>query len=136
MSKRKELVDLLESLSDDEVEAFEGLLKKAVKSQPKKRRRGRGRRRKKEYEPPQKEEDAFLDGVKLSAAEKAELKEAQQSDKEMGVYRPKQKMPSRTRNPKVEATCRVCGKTQNVSPLVIPPERDRFKCNDCSYKSG
>ena len=85
MSKRKELVDLLESLSDDEVEAFEGLLKKAVKSQPKKRRRGRGRRRKKEYEPPQKEEDAFLDGVKLSAAEKAELKEAQQSDKEMGA---------------------------------------------------
>ena len=49
MSKRKELVDLLSSLSDDEVEAFEGLLKKAIKGQPKKRRRGRGRRRKKEY---------------------------------------------------------------------------------------
>ena len=35
MSKRKELVDLLSSLSDDEVEAFEGLLKKAVKGHPK-----------------------------------------------------------------------------------------------------
>ena len=136
MSKRKELVDLLSSMSDDEVEAFENLLKKAIKPNGKKRRRGRGRRRKKEYEPPQKEEDTFLDGIKLSASEKAELKEAQQSDKEMGVYRPKQKMPSRTRNPKVEATCRVCGKTQSVSPLVIPPERDRFKCNGCSYKSG
>ena len=136
MSKRKELVDLLSSMSDDEVEELENLLKKAIKPNGKKRRRGRGRRRKKEYEPPQKEEDTFLDGIKLSASEKAELKEAQQSDKEMGVYRPKQKMPCRTRNPKVEATCRVCGKTQSVSPLVIPPERDRFKCNDCSYKSG
>ena len=136
MSKRKELVDLLSSLSDDEVEAFEGLLKKAIKSPPKKRRRGRGRRKKKVQEAPPKEENDFLDGIKLSAAEKSELKEAQKSDKEMGVYRPKQKMPSRTRNVKVEATCRVCGKTQQVSPLVIPPERDRFKCNDCAYKSG
>ena len=75
MSKRKELVDLLSSMSDDEVDAFENLLKKAIKPNGKKRRRGRGRRRKKEYDPPQKEEDGFLDGIKLSAAEKAELKE-------------------------------------------------------------
>ena len=136
MSKRKELVDLLGSLSDEEVEAFEGLLKKAVKSQPKKRRRGPGRRKKKTQETSSSNKDGFLDGIKLSSAEKAELKEAQQSDKEMGVYRPKQKMPSRTRNPRVEATCRVCGKTQSVSPLVIPPERDRFKCNDCACKAG
>ena len=92
MSKRKELVDLLESLSDDEVEAFEGLLKKAVKGHPKKRRRGRGRRRKKDYEPPPKEEDV-LDGIKLTSAEKSELKEAQKFDKEVGVYRTKEKMP-------------------------------------------
>ena len=135
MSKRKELVDLLSSLSDDGVEAFEGLLKKAVKGHPKKRRRGRGRRRKKDYEPPPKEEDV-LDGIKLTSAEKSELKEAQKFDKEVGVYRTKEKMPSRTRNPQVEATCRVCGKTQKVSPLVIPPERDRFKCNDCSCRAG
>ena len=135
MSKRKELVDLLSSLSDDEVEAFEGLLKKAVKGQPKKRRRGRGRRRKKDYAPPPNEEDV-LDGIKLTSAENAELKEAQKFDKEVGVYRTKEKMPSRTRNPQVEATSRVCGKTQKVSPLVIPPERDRFKCNDCSCRAG
>jgi len=136
MSKRKELVDLLASLSDDEVEAFEGLLKKAIKPNGKKRRRGRGRRRKKEYEAPPKKEDEMLEGIKLTSAEKAELKEAQKSDREMGVYRPKQKMPSRTRNVKVEATCRVCGKTQSVSPLVIPPERERFKCNECACRAG
>ena len=136
MSKRKELVDLLSSLSDDEVEAFEGLLKKAIKGQPKKRRRGRGRRRKKEYEPPPPAEDDVLEGIKLTSAEKAELKEAQKSDKEMGVYRTKQKMPSRTRNVKVEVKCRACGKTQNVSPLVIPPERERFKCNECACRAG
>ena len=39
MSKRKELVDLLSSMSDDEVEAFENLLKKAIKPNGKKRRR-------------------------------------------------------------------------------------------------
>jgi len=136
MSKRKELVDLLDSLSDDEVEAFERLLKKAIKTHPKKRRRGRGRRKKKVQEAPPAKEDDFLDGVKLSSAEKTELKEAQKFDKEMGVYRTKERMPSRTRNSKVEAICRVCGKTQNVSPLVIPPERDRFKCNDCACKAG
>ena len=36
MSKRKELVDLLSSMSDDEVEAFENLLKKAIKPNGKK----------------------------------------------------------------------------------------------------
>ena len=136
MSKRKELVDLLGSLSDEEVEAFEGLLKKAVKSQPKKRRRGRGRRKKKTQETSSSNKDGFLDGIKLSSAEKAELKEAQQFDKEIGVYRPRERMPSRTRNTKVEVVCRVCGKTQSASPAVIPPEKERFKCNDCACRAG
>ena len=82
MSKRKELVDLLSSLSDDEVEAFEGLLKKAVKGHPKKRRRGRGRRRKKDYEPTPKEEDV-LDGIKLTSAEKSELNNVKNFTKQL-----------------------------------------------------
>ena len=136
MSKRKELVDLLGSLSDEEVEAFEGLLKKAVKNQPKKRRRGRGRRKKKIQESSPSTKDDFLDGIKLSSAEKAELKEAQKFDKEVGAYRTSDRMPSPSRNSKIDVTCRVCGKSQSVSPLLIPPERDRFKCNDCACKAG
>ena len=136
MSKRKELVDLLGSLSDEEVEAFEGLLKKAVKNQPKKRRRGRGRRKKKTQESSTSTKDDFLDGIKLSSAEKAELKEAQKFDKEVGAYRTRDRMPSPSRYSKIEVTCRVSGKSQSGSPLLIPPERDRFKCNDCACKAG
>jgi hypothetical protein len=36
----------------------------------------------------------------------------------------------------VEATCRVCGKTEEVSTSLLYEGKDRYKCNSCSKGSG
>jgi hypothetical protein len=36
----------------------------------------------------------------------------------------------------VSATCRVCGKKENVNPVLITDSLDRYKCNKCSGAAG
>ena len=36
----------------------------------------------------------------------------------------------------VEVKCRVCGKTEEVSPKLLPESLDRYKCNRCSSTEG
>jgi len=36
----------------------------------------------------------------------------------------------------VEVRCRVCGKTEKVSPSLVFEGVDRYKCNNCSTSSG
>jgi hypothetical protein len=36
----------------------------------------------------------------------------------------------------VNATCRVCGKKENVNPMLITDSLDRYKCNKCSGAAG
>jgi len=32
--------------------------------------------------------------------------------------------------------CRVCGRTEEVNPALLPESADRYKCNECSRSSG
>lgn len=36
----------------------------------------------------------------------------------------------------VPVVCRVCGKSDEVSPKLIPESADRYKCNNCSSTQG
>jgi len=36
----------------------------------------------------------------------------------------------------VKVNCRVCGKTESVSPDVIPESTERYKCNKCAATAG
>jgi len=138
MDKKEQLASLLASLSPEQMEEFEALLHKSSvtsRNTKKKKRRGKGKRKKREAakvkeqqaerEPPMEDspptDDFFLKDLRLTASEREELEEASRSDKEMD---------------RVEMRCRICGKTEKVSPGIVPPERDRFKCNACCCSAG
>lgn len=36
----------------------------------------------------------------------------------------------------VQVTCRLCGKTEEISPKLAPESIDRYKCNNCSSSEG
>lgn len=36
----------------------------------------------------------------------------------------------------IEATCRICGKTEKVNPDLILEGRSRYKCNNCATQAG
>lgn len=36
----------------------------------------------------------------------------------------------------IKATCRICGKTEIVSPALIFDSINRYKCNNCSTQAG
>jgi hypothetical protein len=36
----------------------------------------------------------------------------------------------------VKVSCRVCGRSESVSPSVIPESAERYKCNRCSGSAG
>jgi len=55
------------------------------------------------------------------------------------IDRKLQKLPPTPRSRKfrpIKATCRVCGRTENVSPGYMTTEMDRYKCNKCSGAAG
>lgn len=69
----------------------------------------------------------------LSMPEKNLHKEDTEIDKKL------QKLPPTPRSRKfrpMKATCRVCGRTENVSPGYMTTEMDRYKCNKCSGAAG
>ena len=36
----------------------------------------------------------------------------------------------------VKVTCRICGRTEEISPKLVPESSDRYKCNQCSSSQG
>lgn len=36
----------------------------------------------------------------------------------------------------VKVVCRLCGKTEEISPKLVPESSDRYKCNRCSSSEG
>jgi hypothetical protein len=36
----------------------------------------------------------------------------------------------------IDVKCRICGKTDEVSPKLLPESADRYKCNNCSSTQG
>ena len=154
MDKKEQLEDLLGSLSSEQIEELQSLLQKSSvtsRDTKKKKRRGKRRRKRREaakareeqqkLEYQQKEEapgdEDFLEGLRLTVEEKKQLEEASKSDKEMGAHEPRARpVKVKKGDNKVEMRCRVCGKTEKVSPGLVPPEKDRFKCNACCCSAG
>ena len=154
MDKKEQLQSLLDSLSPEQIEELQSLLQKSSvtsRDTKKKKRRGKRRRKRREaakareeqqkLEYQQKEEapgdEDFLEGLRLTVEEKKQLEEASKSDKEMGAHEPRERpVKVKKGDNKVEMRCRVCGKTEKVSPGLVPPEKDRFKCNACCCSAG
>ena len=154
MDKKEQLEDLLGSLSSEQIEELQSLLQKSSvtsRDTKKKKRRGKRRRKRREaakareeqqkLEYQQKEEapgdEDFLEGLRLTVEEKKQLEEASKSDKEMGAHEPRERpVKVKKGDNKVEMRCRVCGKAERVSPGLVPPEKDRFKCNSCCCSAG
>ena len=154
MDKKEQLQSLLDSLSPEQIEELQSLLQKSSvtsRDTKKKKRRGKRRRKRREaakareeqqkLEYQQKEEapgdEDFLEGLRLTVEEKKQLEEASKSDKEMGAHEPRERpVKVKKGDNKVEMRWRVCGKTEKVSPGLVPPEKDRFKCNACCCSAG
>ena len=68
-----------------------------------------------------------------SMLEKTMHKEDIEIDKKLAKHPPSAR--SREFVP-VEATCRVCGKTESVNPALIYDAPNRYKCNKCSRTPG
>ena len=153
MDKKEQLQSLLDSLSPEQIEELQSLLQKSsVTSRDTKKKKRRGKRRRKRREAakareeqqkssPQQEkapgDEDFLEGLRLTVEEKKQLEEASKSDKEMGAHEPRERpVKVKKGDNKVEMRCRVCGKTEKVSPGLVPPEKDRFKCNACCCSAG
>jgi hypothetical protein len=45
-------------------------------------------------------------------------------------------VPRARRFKTVKATCRVCGKSEEINPGLVPESIDRYKCNKCSTSAG
>ena len=153
MDKKEQLQSLLDSLSPEQIEELQSLLQKSsVTSRDTKKKKRRGKRRRKRREAakareeqqkssPQQEkapgDEDFLEGVRLPVEEKKQLEEASKSDKEMGAHEPRERPVKVNKGDnRIEMRCRVCGKAERVSPGLVPPEKDRFKCNSCCCSAG
>lgn len=141
MDRKKEIENLLSSLSEEDLNTLKRILEgsqQSVSQKPPKKRRRRGRgKKKKNKKSSSPTVSNFLDGIELSPSEAKELKDAGASDKEAGIHQTKERrMPKVTRASKIEATCRVCGSKELISPALMTPEQNRYKCNKCSCSAG
>ncbi len=133
MDKKKDLQQILENLSEEELLTLTTLLGKAT-NKPRNRKRGSGKRKKKQKsKPPTRSTPDVVDDLQLTPEEEKELKQASKFDKKKGLDKPKKHgimIPGR-KYEKVSIQCMECKKTFNISPSLIPLERDRYKCNSC-----
>ena len=132
---KQELQEMLNGLSETERSDLGDLINK-VSKKPRNRRRGSGKRKtdtKVSNKKTKSKTPDLINNLDLSPEEQKELKSASQFDQEMGLDKPKihgimSKGPAFT---KVSIKCMDCRKTFTVSPSLIPPDKDRFKCNSC-----
>ena len=133
MDKKQEIKDILDKLSDEELAALGDLIGKAWK-RPKKKRRGSGKRKKnKKSTPTTQNSPSALNDLQLTPEEQSEMDKASKFDKVKGLDKPKNHgtiLPER-RFKKISIQCMDCRKTFEISPSLIPLERDRYKCNSC-----
>jgi len=138
MGNKKELSELLENLSPEELKSLSKLLSQ-VSNKSNNRRRGKGtRKRKKKLKVSPPPDVTFMEDIQLSSDEIREIEEASASDKKMGLDKPKKGsiIPKGPGFQKVSVKCMSCGKGFEVAPALLPPEKGRFKCNTCSCSAG
>ena len=133
MDKKETLQQILENLSEEELLTLGELLGKAT-NKPRNRKRGSGKRKqKKKSKPPTPPTPDVVDDLQLTPEEQHELKEASKFDKKKGLDKPKKHgtISSGRKYQKTPIQCMECKKTFNISPSLLPLERDRYKCNSC-----
>ena len=137
MGNKKELSEMLENLSPEELQSLSKLLSQ-VSNKSNNRRRGKGTRKRKKKSKTPSPPTGFMDGVQLSSDEIREIDEASKSDKKMGLDKPKNGsiIPKGPGFQKVSVKCMSCGKGFEIAPALVPPESSRFKCNTCSCSAG
>ena len=140
---KQELQNMLNNLSETEMSDLGDLINKVGKK-PRNRRRGKGKRKtnkpsqlsKTNVENMSAEVD-FVNNLGLSPEEKKELESASKFDQKKGLDKPKSHDTILSTGPsfeKISIMCLDCNKMFDVAPALIPPERDRFRCNNCSCR--
>ena len=138
MGNKNDLREMLENLSPEEIASL-GKLLAQISNKSNNRKRGRGtRKRKRKSKAPEAQQSGFMDGIQLSHEEMREIEEASKFDKKMELDKPKggSIIPKASQFQKASIKCMSCGKTFEISPALLPPERGRFKCNSCSCSAG
>ena len=138
MGNKNDLREMLENLSQEEITSL-GKLLSQISNKSNNRKRGRGtRKRKKKSKTPEAQKSDFMDDIQLSGEEMREIEEASKFDKKMELDKSKggSIIPKSPQFQKASLKCMSCGKTFEVAPALIPPERGRFKCNSCSCSAG
>ena len=140
---KEELQNMLNNLSETELSTLGDLINKVGKK-PRNRRRGKGKRKTKKI--PQKpktnvenmsSELDFINNLGLSPEETRELESASKFDRERGLDRPKSHDTILSKGPsfkKISIKCMDCNKMFDIAPALVPLERDRFRCNNCSCR--
>ena len=135
MADKKELADLLSGLSEEELFNLANIISKATTKKPRNKKRAAKKTAKKKVVK-KKEQSDFMHSLRLNPQEKAELKSAEKFDKEKGLDKPKEDgiMSKGPLFQKISIKCMECSKEFQVSPALIPPETNRFRCNSCSCR--
>ena len=124
---KEELQKLLKQFTQEEIREALG-----QKQKDKKRRRGKGKRKK---SPPTNNQepktvnkfDDMISNISLSADEKKELAEAEQSDK---LAKPNPNRGKRNSVSRKTFRCSSCGRDFEMFPSQVH-NRERWKCNRC-----
>lgn len=120
----KGLITLLQALLATQETQTDG-----VEDQPKPtKKRSKNTTRQSKKQQTQQRENKFLD-----MPEKNLHKEDTEIDRKLNKLPP---TPRTRKFQNVKVTCRVCGKTETISPSYMTMERDRYKCNKCSGAAG
>jgi hypothetical protein len=134
---KQELQDMLSTLSETELSALGDILNN-ISKKPRNKRRGSGKRKtkRKTSEATSSKDTGLIHNLNLSPEEQNELQQASKFDKTKGLDKPKTHdiMSNGPKFKKVSIKCMDCGKMSEVAPALVPPERDRFRCNSCSCR--
>ena len=134
---KQELQDMLNTLSETELSALGDIINN-ISKKPRNKRRGSGKRKTKRKisKATDAQDTDLIHNLNLSSEEQKELQEASKFDKDKGLDKPKTHdiMSSGPKFKKVSVKCMDCGKMSEVAPALIPPERNRFRCNSCSCR--
>jgi len=134
---KQELQDMLSTLSETELSALGDIINN-ISKKPRNKRRGSGKRKtkRKTSKVTDAQDTDLIHNLNLSPEEQKELQEASKFDKDKGLDKPKTHdiMSNGPKFKKVSIKCMDCGKMSEVAPALVPPERDRFRCNSCSCR--
>lgn len=163
MDKEK-ILKLLENLSEEDLQNLLNEKQKTNESSPRKRRRGKKQRSKNrnskstnedgifrpknkntnpnskqalakpiDVKSPRKNEfDNLLLEVKLDRGEQSELASAKKHDDDNKNI---SRTPRFRKDTRITVKCRVCGKTETVSRVLVY-DLDRYKCNNCCIQAA